>query len=278
MLLTGATGQLGSAFRRLLYDATPVGRHAVDLARPASVRQYLETHRPGGIVNCAGYTDVDGAEAEEDLATVINGESVGVMASYAAEARVPFVTFSTDYVFDGAASEPYVESDLTRPISAYGRSKLAGEQAALEANPNSLVVRTAWLMSATHPNFVSAMVGLAREGKALRVVADQTGSPTHVEDLAAATVAALGVGADGVLHLSNAGSATRFQLAQAALRLAGFDPEIVEPIATSELPTPAARPAYTALASERLKALGLAPLPPWEESLVRIVAALEATA
>ena len=274
MLLTGGTGQLGTAMRRLVPDADAPVRTELDLSDPAGVAAYLRRTRPDAIVNCGAYTAVDRAEEEEDLATVVNGESVGVMARFAADAGVPFVTFSTDYVFDGTASEPYLESHPTAPINAYGRSKLVGEEAALEAD--GLVIRTSWVISGTHPNFVSTMLRLAAERDTLRVVADQRGCPTCVVDLAPAALAALRSGVTGLLHLTNAGETTWHGLAEAAISGAGLD-ATVEPITTDEYPTPARRPAYSVLGSERREDLGIAPLPDWRETLPQVVAGLRSS-
>jgi dTDP-4-dehydrorhamnose reductase len=273
MLVTGGTGQLGTAFRRLLPEASLPARDELDLARPDTVPAVLDRCRPDGIVNCAAYTAVDRAEEEEDLATTVNGEAVGVLAAWAADRGVPFVTFSTDYVFDGSATEPYLESHPTDPINAYGRSKLAGEQAALAANPDALVVRTSWVISGTHPNFVATMLRLAPE-RDLTVVDDQEGCPTVVDDLAPAALAALAGGVSGLLHLTNAGETTWFRLARAALAAAGFDAERIRPCTTADYPTPARRPAYSVLGSERVLTLGLDPMPHWEDSLPAVVAGL----
>ena len=266
--MTGGTGQLGTAMRALLPDADFPLRAELDLSDPAGVAAYLDRTRPEAIVNCGAYTAVDRAEEEEDLAMVVNGASVGVMARFAAEAGIPFVTFSTDYVFDGTATEPYLESHPTDPVNAYGRSKLVGEREALEAG--GLVIRTSWVISGTHPNFVATMLRLAGEHDTVRVVADQRGCPTCVEDLAPAALAALDAGATGLLHLTNEGETTWHELAAAAIAEAGLE-AMVEPIATEEYPTPAKRPAYSVLASERREDLGLDPLPDWRDTLPRIV-------
>lgn len=272
ILVTGGTGQVGTAFRKILPDADYPGRAALDLADPAGVGEYLALTSPDGIINCGAYTAVDAAEENEALATCVNGASVGVMARYAADHGIPFVTFSTDYVFKGNATEPYLESSPTDPLNAYGRSKLAGEVAALE-NSDALVIRTSWVISGTHPNFVATMLRLAAE-RDLEVVDDQVGCPTCVDDLAPAALAAFEGGTTGIVHLTNEGVTTWFELARAALALAGLDPERITPIPTSGYPTPAARPAYSVLGSERRSELGMAPLPSWPDSLPAVVAAL----
>lgn len=273
MLVTGGTGQLGTAMRRLVPEADFPSRPELDLSDPAGVGSYLERTRPEAIVNCAAYTAVDRAEEEEGLATVVNGESVGVMARFAAAAGIAFVTFSTDYVFDGTATEPYLESHPTDPINAYGRSKLAGEREALDAHEGALVIRTSWVISGTHPNFVATMLRLATERDTLRVVADQRGRPTCVQDLAPAALAALRAGAAGLLHLTNEGETSWHELASAAIEEAGLD-ATVEPISTRDYPTRARRPGYSVLGSERRDDLGLDPLPHWRKTLPTLVAGL----
>jgi dTDP-4-dehydrorhamnose reductase len=163
-----------------------------DLSRTDRLSESLQDLAPTGIINCAGYTSVDQAEQEEGRATVVNGAAVGVMAGYASAEGIPFVTFSSDYVFDGALDRPYVESDSPAPINAYGRSKVVGEQAALTLHCGALVIRTSWLISGTHPNFVARVLVAAREREEIPVAADRTGCPTVVGDLAAATLSGPG--------------------------------------------------------------------------------------
>ncbi|MGH8874815.1 MAG: dTDP-4-dehydrorhamnose reductase [Acidimicrobiia bacterium] len=268
--ITGSTGQLGTAFRRLLPEAAHLTRRHLDLGDPGSVGEALAGHRPELVINCAAYTAVDRAEDEEEAATVVNGEAVGAMAEWCASHHSKLVTFSTDYVFDGSGNRPYLESDPTDPINAYGRSKRLGEELVLAAHPDALVVRTSWVISGTHPNFVATMLRLAPE-RVLTVVDDQRGCPTVAADLAAATLRALEVGASGLLHLTNQGPTTWLGLARAALELAGIDPERVQPCATADYPTKARRPAYSVLGSERLEVLGIEPLPPWKATLPHLV-------
>lgn len=273
ILVTGGSGQLGTSFRRLLPDAVFPSRHELDLSAPDSIRSTLEGIEPTAIINCAAYTAVDRAEDDEATATVVNGIAVGVLAKYADERGIPLVTFSTDYVFDGNGTRPYVESDPTDPINAYGRSKRVGEQLALDCR-GSLVVRTSWVISGTHPNFVATMMRLAATHDSLKVIEDQRGCPTITDDLAAATLRAIGAGATGLLHLTNQGATTWYQLARRAIDLAGLDAGKVVPCTTDEYPLPAPRPNYSVLGSERLESLGVEPLPAWEVSLPAVVEAL----
>ncbi len=270
-VVLGAGGQVGSAFRRLLGDgAIFLTRTELDLAHPERIAGVLAPLAPDVVVNCAAYTAVDRAEEEEDLATTINGVAVGVLAEWTAARAIPFVTYSTDYVFAGDATEPYLEGDAPDPVNAYGRSKRAGEELALRAHPRCLIVRTSWVVSGSHPNFIATILRRAREGS-LRVVDDQYGCPTVAADLAAGTRQALAAGASGVLHLTNQGATTWHGLARAAVELAGLDPDLVTACPSSDFPTRAVRPSYSVLGSERLEPLGVEPLPAWERSLPGVV-------
>lgn len=269
ILVTGATGQVGTALRSVLPEAVFLTRRDLDLADIVSISPAVASYRPSAVINAAAYTNVDLAEREEALAILVNGEAVGALASACADLAIPFVTYSSDYVFDGRASTPYVESDATGPVGAYGRSKLVGERLALGQHAGTLVVRTSWVISATHDNFVSTMLRLAARGS-VRVVDDQRGKPTIAADLAAATAEALASGLRGIVHLANAGETTWYGLASAAVRLGRCDPSIVQPCTTDEYPTAAVRPAYSILGTERDDT---PTLPSWESSLPGLVAA-----
>jgi dTDP-4-dehydrorhamnose reductase len=265
----GSGGQLGTAFTRLLGDeAIPLTRAELELTRPDDIAGVLDGVSPASVINCAAYTAVDRAAEEEDLASVINGEAVGALAVWAKARSVPLVTFSTDYVFPGTADEPYRESSPTDPVNAYGQSKLVGERLALEHG--ALVVRTSWVISGSHPNFVATILRKVKE-QDLRVVDDQRGCPTVAADLAEGSLAALRSGTTGLLHLTNQGETTWYELARTSVGLAGLDSSRVSPCATEDYPTPARRPAYSVLASERLEALGLDPLPHWRTSIWGVV-------
>lgn len=237
---------------------------------PEQIPTVLENVAPDVVINCAAYTRVDDAETAEAEATIVNGSSVGVIAEWAASRGRPFVTFSTDYVFDGTATRPYLESSPTKPINAYGRSKLVGEQLTLQAG--GLVIRTSWLMSGTHPNFVATILTRAAE-RELKVVDDQRGSPTVVDDLAGAALAAVSQGMTGLLHLTNQGVATWYELATTALAEFGLDASRVKPCTSEEFPRPAPRPSYSVLGTERSRQI--AGLPHWRESLPGVIAELK---
>jgi dTDP-4-dehydrorhamnose reductase len=218
----------------------------------------LEALSGGTVINCAAYTDVDGAEAESEAAHAVNADG----ARNVAEAAERVIYISTDYVFDGAKRQPYVESDSPAPLQEYGHSKLAGERATAEANENHLVVRSAWLFGAGGRNFVDTMLTLGRERAELRVVDDQVGSPTFTGHLADVLVALAGGGERGVLHVSGAGSCSWFEFAGAILERAGVDAEL-SACSSEDFPRPARRPANSTLRSER----GAPELPSWQDGL-----------
>ena len=271
IVVTGTTGQLGTAFRAFLgEDAQYPTRSDLDLSDLESLRQGLEHLQPTVLINCAAFTAVDRAESEPEMAAVVNTDAVGVMAEAMAGLGGRFVTFSTNYVFDGTANRPYLESDPTRPINVYGQTKRAGEIAALTACAETLVVRTSWLLSGTHPNFASTIIRLAREGE-VTVVDDQYGHPTLVKDLARATLSALEASATGILHLANTGITNWFSLAQEVAGLAGIDPNRIRACASVDRPTAAMRPGNSGIASSRSRELGLEPLPPYHRGLPQAI-------
>lgn len=276
ILVLGGNGQLGTAFKNLLPDALYPPRDQLDLTQVRDLYEVCLDLAPEAIINCAAYTAVDAAEDNEDLASLVNGAAVGELARCASVLGIPFMTYSTDYVFPGTAARPYSESDPVDPINAYGRSKRRGELLALRF-PSSLVVRTSWLISPTRRNFVTTMLRVLAEREAI-VVDDQHGCPTVAQDLADASLRALNLGATGVLHLTNTGPTTWYSLARATAQLAGIDPARVKPCTTAEYPRPAPRPAYSVLTSERLEEIGLEPLPHWQDSLRTVIASIKSLA
>ena len=253
---------------RMLPNAVGLTRSEVDLSDPGALRRSLDKLSCETLVNCAAYTAVDDAETDESAAKVVNADSVGIMADWAATRAVRFVTFSTDYVFDGSKVGAYVESDSPNPESAYGRTKLAGEQLVREANPDALILRTAWVISGTHPNFVATILRLARE-KEISVVDDQHGSPTIADDLAHHAMQLVNAGATGVVHATNPGATTWYGLARAAAELAGLDFDRISPCTTADFPRPAPRPANSLLVSGRYEQVGV--MPEWRASLPAVV-------
>jgi len=280
ILVTGATGQVGAELLRTL---APLGtvlacdRRRLDLGDPDAIRRVLRELAPGLVVNAAAYTAVDRAEEEPHLAHAINALAPGVIAEELARRGGALVHLSTDYVFDGESSRPYREDDRCAPINVYGRSKRAGEEAALSAGGAVLVVRTSWVYGLRGRNFLLAIQRLARSRERLQVVADQVGSPTWSRALAEAIAQLLArLGTDpgrlrehtGLLHLCCAGQASWFDLARAILAAtAGTGQVTVEPIDTAGYPTRAARPRYSVLDCRRAaERLGIR-MPPWEQAL-----------
>jgi dTDP-4-dehydrorhamnose reductase len=268
VLVTGAGGMLGrdvvTAAERAGHEVTGAARADLDVTDAAAVCAAVEAGHPDVVVNCAAWTDVDGAEQAEAAATAVNGAGAGNVAAAAPVVVQP----STDYVFDGLKRTPYVESDPVDPQTAYGRSKLAGERAVRAANERHLIVRTSWLFGVAGRNFVDTMLGLGAERDELRVVADQVGCPTYTAHLATALVG-LAESADyGVHHVAGAGECSWFEFAGAIFDEAGIEVNVV-PCTTAEFPRPAARPAYSVLGSERRDPVRL---PHWREGLAAYLA------
>ncbi|NHN56412.1 dTDP-4-dehydrorhamnose reductase [Calidifontibacter sp. DB0510] len=257
-LVTGGRGMLGTeVVARLTARGEPftgVGARECDIRDLGAVRRAVAGHDV--VVNCAAYTAVDRAESEEAPAFAVNAVGAHHLALAARESGARLVHISTDYVFDGEATTPYAEEHPQAPRSAYGRSKAAGEWAVRAAHPDAYVVRTAWLYGAHGPNFVATMLRLAAERQTLSVVDDQRGQPTWAGDVAAAVIALAESGRPGgYYHATSAGDTTWHGFAREVLRLAGLDPQRVEPIATRDYPTAAPRPAYSVLAHEAWPAL-----------------------
>ena len=251
-----------AAARRAGHDATGLTRAELDVTDAAAVRDAIGRAQPAAVINCAAWTDVDGAEAEEAAATAVNGAGAGNVAVAAAAAGALVVHVSTDYVFDGEAREPYLESAAVAPASAYGRSKLAGERAVAQSCPRSAIVRASWLFGAGGRNFVDTMLRLAGERDELTVVDDQIGCPTFTGHLAPALVEIAERGLTGVLHVAGGGECTWYDLAMAAFEERGLRPTVHRG-RTEDLGRPAPRPAYSVLRSER----GAPELPHWREGL-----------
>ncbi|MEW1913526.1 dTDP-4-dehydrorhamnose reductase [Kitasatospora sp. NPDC085895] len=271
-LVTGAGGMLGRNLQDVLAQAgeqvTALDRAALDITDQKAVHAAVQGHNV--VVNCAAWTDVDGAESAEAAATAVNGTGVRHLARACSRAGARLLQVSTDYVLPGRTDRPCPESAPTGPVNAYGRAKLAGEQAVLELLPDTgYVVRTAWLYGEHGPNFVSTVLKLAAVRDTLDVVDDQHGQPTWSHDLARQlhTLGRRASAPAGIYHGTAAGRTTWYGLARAAYRLAGLDPERVRPTSSTAFPRPAARPAYSVLGHGRWADAGLAPLPAWEDSL-----------
>jgi dTDP-4-dehydrorhamnose reductase len=268
LLVTGGAGMLGRAVTeaatRLGHEVTSLARADLDITDPDRVRRAVGAARPRAVINCAAWTDVDGAEEHEREATAINGAGAGNVARAAEEAGARIVHVSTDYVFDGTKTAPWVESDPVGPIGAYGRSKLAGEQEVAAAGPAHAIVRTAWLFGAFGRNFVDTMLELGRERDEVSVVTDQVGNPTWTVHLAEALVELAERDGDvGVFHAAAAGSCTWYELAVEVFDRAGESCR-VRPTTSDRFPRPARRPAYSVLGTERDEAPSL---PTWQEGV-----------
>ncbi|OBJ20900.1 dTDP-4-dehydrorhamnose reductase [Mycobacterium sp. 1245499.0] len=284
IVIAGAGGQLGGYLTSL---AATQGRDALaltssqwDITDPAAAQRIVQ--RGDVVINCAAYTDVDGAESDEAGAFAVNETGPGHIAAACAKAGARLIHVSTDYVFNGdfggAAPRPYEPTDQTAPQSVYARSKVAGERAVLAALPEAVVVRTAWVYTGgTGKDFVAVMRRLAAGDGPVDVVDDQTGSPTYVGDLAAALLQIVDDRVPGpILHAANEGACSRFEQARAVFEECGADPARVRPVTTAQFPRPAPRPPYTALGSGQSVAAGLRPLRPWRPALAAALAAARA--
>jgi dTDP-4-dehydrorhamnose reductase len=278
VLIFGANGQVGQALGAILEDAVLLSRAEADFSKPQSLPAVVAEIDPEIIINAAAYTQVDKAEEEEALATCVNGDSTGVLARVAAERGIPFVHYSTDYVFDGSGDAPRRESAPTAPLNAYGRSKLAGERAVQAAGGAYLIFRTSWVYDAFGKNFLNTMLRLGKEREVLRVVADQFGAPSYAPHLAEATVEALDEAMkekafpSGLYHLVNDGETSWHGFAEeifSEARAHGRELKVqqVEPIPSGAYPTPATRPLNSRLDCSKLaETFGLR-LPDWREGL-----------
>ena len=267
ILITGAGGMLGhdlvSAAGAGGAECIALTRAELDVTDAAKVEAEIAGAHPDVVVNCAAWTDVDGAEAAPDAAAAVNGEGAGNVARAASHAGAWTIQISSDYVFDGRKGEPYVESDVTCPLSSYGRSKLAGEQAvAGEAPSNHTIVRSSWLFGAHGHCFPATILRLARERDELRVVDDQVGCPTFTEHLARALLTLCERPSPGILHIAATGSCSWYEFARQIVAEAAVSTTVVS-CRTADMPRPAQRPPYSVIASERR-----APkLPEWREGL-----------
>ena len=288
VLITGSAGQLGRALAESLADARLAGADVsargvdsaeMDITSAAAVGTVFGEFEPDIVINCAAYTAVDAAEADEDSARAVNAEGPAILARATAAAGARLIHVSTDYVFDGGDSasvdrRPYAADAPTAPRTAYGRTKLAGEQAVRRLDPAAHIVRSAWVYTGAGTDFVATMRLLEGERETITVVDDQRGSPTYVADLAAGLVElawlshASGRRMPGLLlHATNAGEATWFELARAVFEEIGADPARVRPCPSTEFPRPAPRPAYSVLSGREWLAAGLTPLRDWRTAL-----------
>ena len=290
VLVAGRSGQLA---RALAIAALPdpswrvetFGRPDLDLSDTGNLDKLIAGFAPDIVVNAAAYTAVDKAESEPELAFAVNATGAGNLAQATASAGIPIMHVSTDYVFPGDSEKPYVENDPTGPINVYGQSKLAGEAAVAAANPHHVILRTSWVYSPWGNNFLRKMLELGAEREELRIVGDQTGTPTYAGDLASAILAIAGRLRDessrsnywGIYHLTNSGTTTWFDFADEIFRNAakfGYSPPKITNIATSEYPTPARRPLYSVLDNGKVAEIFDLRLRDWREATADCVAQL----
>ena len=280
VLVTGAAGQLGVDVVRSWAvagdEVVGFDRAGLDVTERAAVLRVADELRPDVVVNCAAWTAVDACEADPDRAMVANADAVAHLVEACDAVSARLVHISTDYVFDGTLDRPYREDDTPNPQSVYGRSKLAGEAAALELGERAVVVRTSWVCGVHGSNMVKTVLRLAAERPELAFVDDQIGHPTFTQDLAPLLRRMVEHGMQGVVHATNQGAVSWFEFAREVVAAAGRDPEMVRPIATADLqpPRPAPRPANSVLENAVLASAGVPLLRHHREALVETVAAL----
>jgi dTDP-4-dehydrorhamnose reductase len=281
LLVTGGRGQIGGAVARIAaargVEAIAPARSQLDLADATALRDVVLSQKWAAIINCAAFTGVDLAEKEYEAAHAINALAPAVLAETAAKVDIPLIQVSTDYVFDGFKSAPYVESDPINPLGVYGRTKADGEAAVVAANGPHAVVRTAWVLSAGARNFLDTMLRLGSEREQLNIVDDQHGCPTSANDIAKAL---LHIATDlndrqGVWHCVNGGEASWFDLAAhifSDVQQHGYKTPVLRPITTAEYPTPAKRPVNSRLATDKLQQDFGIKMPLWQEAVSTLIA------
>lgn len=277
ILVTGANGQLGWELSQLamqypMYDFLFADRSKFDLSKPELFESLILQWSPDVIINTAAYTAVDKAEVEKEQATLINTTAVVELARIAKVQKIVFITYSTDYVFNGNATTPYLTDTHIDPVNYYGTTKAQGELKALSVNPDTIIIRTSWVFSTHGNNFVKTMCRLMKERDSLNIVSDQIGRPTYAKDLAIATLKLIqelsqGKSINGIFHYANKGVTNWFEFAQQIKKNAGFTCQL-NPIQTAEFPTPAKRPSYSVLDTQKIESVIQLDIPTWQESLL----------
>ena len=282
ILITGSNGQLGNecldaATREPLWTVIGTGKEELDLADLDSIEEVMDDYKPDIIINCAAYTAVDKAEEEPEIADLINSKAVGKLADWAEDNDGLLIHISTDYVFNGEGEVPYLETHPTNPINQYGLSKLNGEKNAMSNDKHTVILRTSWVYSEYGHNFVKTMLRLASEGREISVVNDQKGSPTYAHDLAEGVFAIIRKylandmnknSVSGIYHFANQGTTNWYDFARKIFELSDTEC-IIHPIPTSDRPTPAKRPKFSVLNTEKYQKAFDWEIPDWEDGLRR---------
>jgi dTDP-4-dehydrorhamnose reductase len=297
ILVTGANGQLGSELRVLSssypgYNFLFVTKEELEISDPIAVKKYFDSNKIDHCINCAAYTAVDKAETEKEKAFKVNADAVGYLAKACDKHQTQLIHISTDYVFDGTATEPIEENEHVNPLGVYGMSKLRGEQMAISNLENTIIIRTSWVYSSFGNNFVKTMLRLMKEKESINVVSDQRGCPTYAADLAAVIVQIINATTDhgqpttggqssvvgrlsGIYNYSNSGITNWYEFALAIKELSGSKC-MVNPIPTSQYPTPAKRPQYSVLDTSKIQQTFGITIPEWIDSLKKCLAILAA--
>jgi len=281
ILLTGSSGQLGQSILKVSanhnFEIISTDLDSLDITNSDAIEEIFSAEKPDIVINAAAYTDVDKATEEHETANLVNGKAPGLLAQASKKHNALFIHISTDYVFDGKKNTPYSESDVADPANAYGKSKLLGEQAVARSGAAALIIRTAWLYSESGHNFVKTMIKLAKQGKALRVINDQHGSPTYAGDLAEAILFLAGnrfPSGVTIFHVTNSGTTTWHGLAEKTFAYADIKADL-SAVSTQEYGSATTRPMNSVLSNERLQILTGYSMPHWEEGLMRCIKALE---
>ncbi|WP_084665179.1 dTDP-4-dehydrorhamnose reductase [Thermanaeromonas toyohensis] len=276
-LILGAGGQLGRAFRQFLeqqgYEVVACGRAEVDVSSPGALRRVFSATRPDVVINCAAYNHVDLAEREWEQALSVNGTAVKNLALLTREHGAVLVHYSTDYVFDGEKGAPYMISDLPRPLSRYGKSKLIGEEFLRALGDRYYLIRTSWVFGPGKENFITKVLAWAGQREELRIVTDQVSCPTYTRDLVEGTLRLLATGRYGVYHLTNTGYCSRYEWARYILERVGWRGRLV-PARSADFGLPAPRPHFSALDNSPLPELLNWEMPPWQDATRRFLAEL----
>ncbi len=281
ILVTGANGQLGMEFRTLVHKYPScnfffVSRQELSIDDSVLVEKYFSDNKITHCINCAAYTTVDKAESEKEIAFDINGTAVGKLAAICKKYKAQFIHFSTDYVFNGQATEPYTDTSVTDPVNAYGASKLLGETEAMKNNPDSIIIRTSWVYSSFGKNFVKTMLRLMSEKESISVVNDQVGCPTYANDLASAVMQIIEQNktAGGLYSYSNSGVISWYEFALAIKEISNSTCA-VSPVPSSQYPTPAKRPQYSVMDTSKFRNTFNIEIPFWRDSLKKCIAILK---